>query len=195
MNDDELKQRLNQLRVPPPADGARELAWHRTGLAFRNGPREPAPAEARWGLRTFAVAMAVCVVTAAAFMLGRWSNDPAPSAELRLLTEMQRLFPNQLQAVIFLDGRTEILTSEEATTFSGQPVLVALRDREHEVRIVSFSGQRITTKLDGRNVVLEFLVTPEGALIVAGDSFLWRSDRPEIVHGFQLEAHQLTAGL
>jgi hypothetical protein len=195
MNDHELKQRLDQLRIPPPAEGAKERAWHRAELAFVNRTPESDNSLGRWGFKASALALAGCVLIATAFVLGRWSSAPSASDELRLLSEFQRLFPGQLQAVIRSGDRTEIVTSAEATTFSDQPLLVELREGGQWLRIVSFSGQRITAQLAGRAVTLEFLVTPAGAVIVAGDSFVWQSDRPHPVGDLAVEARRLTASL
>lgn len=194
MKDDDLMQRL-QLHVPPAAEGAKERAWLRAEVAFHNRSHEPKATNAHRSWRVLAVAMATCVVIAGAFILGRQSADPAPVDDLRLLAELRGLFPGQLHALIRSGDQTEILTSTEATTFSRQPLMVDLRQHGQRIRIISFSGQRITAALNGRQMALEFLVTPGGAVIVTGDKFVWRSDQPHAVDEFEIQARQLTASL
>ncbi len=194
MNNDDLKHRL-QFRVPPPAEGAKERAWQRAEMAFLNGSREPEATNAPRSWRVLAVAMVTCAAIAGAFFIGRRSADPALGEDIRLLAELRSLFPGQLQAIIRSGDQTEIVTSTDATTFSHQPLLVELRERGQRIRIVSFSGQRITAELDGDQITLEFLVTPAGAVIVTGDRFVWRSDQPHALGGLEINARQLTASL
>lgn len=93
----------------------------------------------------------------------------------RILEELHALFPGQLAAYISTPEKSEIVTAEQSSTYSSQPVLVELRTASSTLRIVSFSGQTITTKVDDKEYSLEFLITGEGHLIIAGDDFHWHS--------------------
>jgi hypothetical protein len=195
MTDDELRQQLKGLPVPAPQEGAEERALHRARVAFEAGRLEqPAPASGSH-LRWLLLGAVGCLLITAAFVLGRWSGTKEPTDEGRLLAEVQRLFPNQLQAIIHSRAGSDILTSSESSTFSQQPLLVELRENGYRLRIMSFSGQRISVTLHDRPITLEFLLTPDGKVLVAGDNFLWRSDRPAVVDGLQIEARALTARL
>ncbi|MEA3213172.1 MAG: hypothetical protein QOE70_6229 [Chthoniobacter sp.] len=202
MTDEELKLRLRQVPVPAPADGAQERAWHRARLAFENraDPGVLAPSGRAWGFRTLVASLVLCGVIGAAFLAGHWSGQRSAvvaslDQDQRLLGELNRLFPGQLQAIICSGRETEIVTSSDQATFSRQPLVVELRQHDHRVRIVSFSGQRVIAEIDGQRQVLEFLLTSEGAILVSGETFLWQSDRPQIAGGFEIQARPLTASL
>lgn len=97
----------------------------------------------------------------------------------RILEELQAVFPKQLSAFIVSPEKSEIITTDRPSTFSSQPLLVELRTPKSAVRIVSFSGQTVTAKVDNQEYSLEFLITGDGHVLITGDNFHWHSADPQ----------------
>lgn len=190
MNNEQLNELLRSVTAPPVDPAAQEKAWYRAVLAFRSRPAEPAPGRA-WGrlVRLAGFAFAAVVLLGAA--VSHW-NASARFPDLRLLTEVEALFPGQLNGVIASGGQIHLDVAAQAAPFpASQPLAVTLRRGRHEIKVLGYSGRKVCVNLDGHPRNFEPLATTDGQVIVEGDDFLWSKARPVRVAGYRLEAHSL----
>ena len=187
-----LRVRLASLRPPAPADSARERALHRATLALGSTREEPAPAPSarRPALHFLGAAAALAVAFALGLRLRPASHSaPAPLAHvdgsdavadsLRLLAQIQQLFPDRLNAVIDRDGALQLDLAPSAAALVGdQPILVEFTHAGHSVRILGFSGRSVEVELDGRLVRFAPLLTGGGSVLLAGENFAWNPGLP-----------------
>jgi hypothetical protein len=211
---DHMRSRLSVLRPPAPSEAARDRALHRATLALAAAARVgPAPAVSA-PRRNLSLLIASAAALALAFALGlgsaRFTNKPAsesappplahlsppaPAADaLRLLAEVQQLFPHRLNAVIDRDGALQLdLAPADAALAADQPLLVEFTHAGHSVRVLGFSGRAVEVLLDGHPVRLTPLLTGRGSVLLAGDDFAWSPGLPSpaALAGWQIEARPL----
>jgi hypothetical protein len=182
MNNAELDKLLKAAPVPErPADYWEDFP--RQVLAgLPREPRRPSRTEAPiWRRLTLArLTFAVTVVTACfliGFSLGS-RRHRVPSLTARelatartYLREMEALFPNQVQAVVFEEAGPRLVLAERADVPAGQPVFVRVTGPDGTRGFLTFSGQHI--RLNGEAV--EVLVTGRGQVLLVGASLAWSS--------------------
>lgn len=211
---DHLRSRLSALRPPAPSEAARDRALHRATIALAAATRHgPAPAVSA-PRRNLSLLVAAAAALALAFALGLGSvrfareNSPAPTPlahstpsatkaadALRLLAEVQQLFPHRLNAVIDRDGALQLdLAPADAALAADQPLLVEFTHAGHSVRLLGFSGRSAEVLLDGRPVRLTPLLTGRGSVLLTGDDFAWSPGLPSpaALAGWQIEALPLS---
>lgn len=212
MPDADLRARLSALRPPAATEAARDRALHRATLALaassRHGPL-PSPSAPR---RHLSLLVAAAAALALAFALGlgsaRFSRENHPSTPpplarstpaadaLRLLAEVQQLFPHRLNAVIDRDGVLQLdLAPGDAALAADQPLLVEFTHAGHSLRLLGFSGRSVEVMLDGRPVRLTPLLTGHGSVLLSGDDFAWSPGHPTppSLAGWQIHARPLGA--
>lgn len=198
MNDQSLRNHLEKLAVPPADAAAREKALHRAEIAFANRPTAPAPShptEIVWWRRTALLALLCAAVTF--ICVSWWHHARSTEGELpdaNLLTEMESLFPGQLDGVI-TSGTDVSLDLAPVTTVVGkppsQPLSLTLRRGKQIVRVLAYSGRQVCVTLGGERQCFEPLLTADGKVIVEGDKFLWSNANPMPVAGYRMEARAL----
>lgn len=221
MTDPELRKRLAALRPPASSEAARSRALFRANLALDAATRstpasEPAAAQtSRSPLASFRFAAGLLLGSAAALALGLWllrpappaslAADPAPAANhtdatraasLRLLAEVQQVFPGRLNAVIDRDGALQIdLADNSSALASDQAIVVELARAGRVVRVLGFSGRAIDVELDGRSVRFAPLLTGGGEVLIDGETFAWSSTQstpaPSALDGWSIAARAL----
>ena len=199
MTDPELRERLAVLRPPASTDAARSRALFRANLALDASTRAtPASAHAaaqtsRSPLASLRLASGLLLGSVAALALGFWllrpatpanlASDPAPAssdaaraASLRLLAEVQSLFPGRLNAVVDRDGALQIdLADNSSALASDQAIVVELARAGKVVRILGYSGRAIDLEIGGRALRFAPLLTGGGEVLLAGENFAWSS--------------------
>lgn len=212
MTDPDLKKQLAQLATPVPDETAKGRALHRALIA-RDHPEARISAAERLGARwrtsygwlagTAVLAIVVFVatvrfrpdaVTVAPVVAG--AAGSSAGADLRMLTQVEGLFPGQLNAVIERDGAVKLDLSDVADTQADadeQPLVVQLERGDQRLRVLSYSGRSVTVELKGRRVTFEALVTSDGGVVLSGDDFAWSSAQPALLAGYQVQARSLTA--
>ncbi len=198
MNDSELNELLRRARVPErtdeqwselQADTVAGLALRGHALAARAHP--PVKRIALWsvGLAT------ACVLFVLA--LNHWrAARTEPNHDLadaqKLFSELNALFPNQLEAVVFDGSTPRLVLAEQTSANQGTPIFVRLCGAQGCQRVITFSGRRVS--LNGESC--EVLADARGHVIVTGERFVWSSgDAASSPGGYRIEAATLTGAL
>jgi hypothetical protein len=110
----------------------------------------------------------------------------------KLFSELNAMFPNQLQAVLLDGAAPQLVLSEKAATDKGVPLFVRVCGPKGCQRIITFSGESV--RVNGE--LCEVLMGAQGEIIVAGEHFAW-SSRATSSHGagYHVEAVALTQAL
>lgn len=199
MTDTDLKKQLSALVVPPVNGTSQARAFHRASIAFAQ-PDAPLIGSRSRSSAWLTRAAAWCAGSAlAAVAIGAFwfSHGPsAPSGDLQTLAQLQTLFPGQLNAVIEHDGATQLdLGHESKADGASQPLVLVLERGGQRMRILSYSGRRITLDLKGARLSFEALITGDGGVVLLGNDFAWSSAKPGLLGGYRIEAHPLTRSL
>lgn len=208
MNNSELDDLLRRGRVPERSeqewkecaeDTVRALNLRREkvdGLALRGqalAARAHLPGKriALWS----AVFATACVLIALA--LNHWRADRTePNNDLaaaqKLFSELNALFPDQLEAVVFDGSTPRLVLAEQTSQHKGTPIFVRLCGAQGCQRVITFSGRRVS--LNGESC--EVLVDARGHVIVTGERFVWSSgEAASSQPGYRIEAATLAGML
>lgn len=177
MNDGRLDDLLRKAKVAKPsADQTEELVVRIRGdLARRREIRERVGSTSRLAAWRW-LAGGLAVVLGVLLVIRREPSSFAPSeknvAEMRrYLGELQSLFPDRLDAVVFEPGGPRIVLSESPMSSGNDPLVLRVCVGHSCREIVTFSGRSV--EIDGRN--FEVLAGSGGAIIVAGEAGVWTS--------------------
>lgn len=187
MNDKELISKLRELAVPAADEATRQKAFHRAKIALLNSPSDLAKTPARkW---QWAAGCACVLLVLLWFGLQRGAES---QPDAKLLSEMEALFPGQIDAVI--SRGTDVTLNLSATPAEGlsQPLAVTLRRGKQTVLVLAYSGRKVCVDLGGRRECFEPLMTEEGKVILAGEDFVWSDADPQPVAGFRVRARALS---
>ena len=148
--------------VPGLADPSRRM-W---ASAFRFLLSKPA----------FALGVAV-VCLGLGFVLGSWKGQRSPDKDAQLAEarkyfhEIEALFPNQLQTIVFDQQGTHLVLAPEANLPASPALYLRICGPKGCQRFVTFSGQQICVDGD----VCEVLVDHRGYVLVVGTKLVWTS--------------------
>jgi hypothetical protein len=102
--------------------------------------------------------------------------------------EIEPLFPNQLQAIVFDDKDTELVLADAANVPTSTPLYLKICGPKGCKRFVTFSGQQIRVNGD----LCDVLVDRKGNILVVGENLVWSSSYPAGKTGsYQIEARSL----
>ena len=192
MTDDELQQKLRALRAPSPDGMARERARHRALIALSQPDAAVEPEPRRVALTWALMGLAVAALALAAALFRPQPAAPAGRpGQVALLTQVQQLFPGELDAVIERDGEVQVALASEERPASDQPLLVEFRRGDAVVRVFSFSGRHVCVDLGGRSACFDALIGEHGEVIVAGEEFVWTPQDQAAAGGWQITARAL----
>ena len=170
--------------VPAMADGSITWTW---ATAFRAFVSRPA----------FVLGVAV-VCLAVGFALGSWrgqrsSGQDAQLAEARkYFHELEALFPNQLQTIVFDQQGTHLVLAPEPNLPVSPPLYLKICGPKGCQRFITFSGQQIRVNGD----VCDVLVDHQGHVLVVGQETLFADAKATTKTGqYQVEARALEANL
>lgn len=217
MKDAELNEFLRQATVPErgadywgkfPGRVTAELEWR------RNMPDAERSGEARicavtdvnqaWSwertLRSFctkpAVAVGIGVCLALVFVLGLWKGHSSADTDPRLATvqkyfhEVEGLFPNQLQAIVFDRQGTHLVLAADANLPVSPPLYLKICGPKGCQAFVTFSGQQIRVNGD----VFDVLTDGQGNVLLVGREVVWSSAQAVAKAGrYTIEARPLQA--
>jgi hypothetical protein len=146
-----------------------------------------------------AVALGVAVACLAlGFVLGSWRGQYSPGKDAQLAEarkyfhELEALFPNQLQAIVFDQQGTHLVLAQEANLPASPPLYLKICGPKGCQRFVTFSGQQIRVNGD----VCDVLVDHRGNVLVVGQETLWSDAKAATRRGpYQIEARALEAAL
>ena len=198
MTDEELKKRLRSAQVVPPTREATEDMMFRVRSSLRHRSAAASAGDVAKASRQVVfwrwVAGGMAILAMAMLVLRR--EGPAPvltdrhiGEMRRYLGELQTLFPNRLDAVIFETDGPRLVLSESPGPSGGGALVLRLCAEGRCREVVTFSGRRI--EIDGRK--FEVLSQIGGGIIVMGDKGVWTSENPGQDGGlpFRIQARQL----
>jgi len=190
LNNRELDKLLKSVPVPErPAEYWEDLPRQVLATLPRDRCRDELPAASNWRRFTLArLSFAVCTLAACfliGFLLGSRRHLPPALSARELATvrtylrELEALFPNQVQAVVFEESGPRLVLAERPTVPASQPVFVRLIGPGGTRGFLTFSGQQI--RLNGEH--MDVLVTGRGQVLLVGESLAWSSADADAVAG------------
>jgi len=198
MKEQELRKLLASVTPPAADEAARGRALHRAMLALSRAGDAVQEANDVPGKRISYRWAALCgvMLIAGLVMVGplRLTQHVEVTEDLRTLAQVEGLFPGQLNAVIEGNGEVRLdLAGQAAESSTDQPVVVELERGGNRLRVLSYSGRRITLNLKGRRLTFDVLVTSDGRVVLAGDDFAWSSTERQSLSGYRVQARSLSA--
>ena len=106
--------------------------------------------------------------------------------------ELEALFPNQLQAIVFDQQGTHLVLAPEPNLPASPPLYLKICGPKGCQRFVTFSGQQIRVNGD----VCDVLADRQGNVLVVGQETLWADAKAAVRSGpYQIEARALETNL
>ncbi len=184
MNNRQLDEILRTAKVPDPAQKYwDEFPGDVTRISRSSGfatlaSQSPISSHRRaWWPSAIAFAT-VCII--AAFVIGYKLGNKSQTADQSLanvqkcLREVQSMFPNQVEAIIFEKDGPKLLLSDAPNVSGAMPVYLKICDGNSCERIVTFSGQRVPIKGE----LCDVLVDSKENVLVIGEREFWPGGMP-----------------
>jgi hypothetical protein len=190
-DDRKLEQVLCSLEINPALAVVRDKARHRALVAFRNHP-SPAKNCSRlpWWFCFFASAAVLMV--AALVMLPKSGSC---IGNQNVFSEVESMFPGRLLAVIKDGDQLDIKLSDSIETLpNDQRILITFRKNTRLIQILTYSGQPVNVKLDGRTAALTPLLSNDGSVMIVTDSRLLHGSKNSGFDGFSVSAKSVEGG-
>jgi hypothetical protein len=180
MNNDELKHLLKSGAVPQRDENYwEEFPKTVTREMRRGGDATIANPAARqtWFSPAFIVGLATaCIICAFGikFWKGKESSPPVDqlASVQKYFREIEAMFPNQLQAIVFDESGPHLVLSENRDVPKSAPLFLKISDGNNSRRIVTFSGQQIAIK----GQLYEVLSDKDGNILLVGENSVWTSN-------------------
>ena len=211
MKDDELRDKLRQWRVPEASESARARSRHRALLAFRQRGFT-APELSGW--RKFilcggSVAALVVALGLSQVFLQHHAENSAPDVVVRsqqnvpenlandrkILQQMQELFPNQVEAVVQKNGKTDLSITQSPAVGTAQPIVVVFQRGKESIRVLSYSGHHVCINLGNAHRCFDILETPGGGVMLESETQVWITSQHPMVEGYAVRGQTLEASL
>ena len=181
---------LSHLRTPPVDDAAHSSALMSSLAALREGRRTAASASSprlAWGL---VAGVAACL----ALVLAWW---PVPQGAKKvdvaqMLTDMEQLFPGQLNSVI-VDGPEVTVDTSAEPIFPArdQRVCLTISKAGGAIRVLTYSGRRVCMRMDGKDLCLTPLLKGDGTVFVLTDSQVFQQGDAMLASGHRLDMERM----
>ena len=206
MTDPDLERLLRSNRAPElPAQYWAEFPSRVTHESRRRAERQTefrfVPRAALW-VRLFKLPawkplIAGCLALCCALTLIFWNKKTDSNTEQAQLAQAQKyyqeieaLFPNQLQSIVFDSTGPQLVLSERPAINSAEPLYVKLCAAQGCRRYITFSGQRIRFY----DQEFEVLSSRQGEVLLIGERSVWSSgSSPARGTPFRIEARPLQA--
>jgi hypothetical protein len=147
------------------------------------------PLFAAWG---FGIATA-CVVLGLAINAWRGRDAGLNASQVaqagKFYREVEALFPNQIQAIVFEPQGPRLVLAARADVPSSQPYYLKVCSPQGCERIITFSGQQV--RLSDRN--FEVLADAKGGVMLVGADRVWTGGNPN--DAVQIHARSLSTAL
>ena len=173
-DDDFPRQLLQSLRTPPEDEEVRALALQKALHALQPPARLSTPLRrtAPW----LAVAGALGALVLAASWWPRHASTHTPrDSSLALMTEMEKLFPEQLDAVVGDGPEVDVdVATDAAPAAEDQRIRLTVEHGPHHLQVLTYSGRRVCLDLGGQHVCLTPLLQGDGGIFVLTDQQVLR---------------------
>jgi len=193
MNDFELERLLKSARAPDRTDDY----WERFPRHVTSGLRRAAAVERSDGrgfprLACWMAAAAACLIVG--FAVGLWRGRSSGEAAARLAVarrfyrEIEALFPNQIQAIVFDQRGARLILAENPDVPDSPPLYLRVCGPRGCQSFVTFSGQKIRVNGDE----CEVLADVSGNVMLVGSKLFWTGPGPGLAAGrLRIEAQAL----
>jgi hypothetical protein len=145
----------------------------------------------------FALGLAAACI-ALGLVLGFWGGHNSRGDDLQLAQvrkyyrEIEALFPNQLQAIVFDQKGTHLVLAQAPNLPASPPLYVKVSGPEGSQRFITFSGQQI--RFNGE--VCDVLADHAGHVLLVGHQMVWSSAQAFAkAGGYRIEAQALQVTL
>jgi len=177
MNDHELNQLLRSAPLPPRPGSYWERFPEKVLLAIRHRPeRSASPGRSVAGFAVLGLA-AACLAVGVFVQFSGSHAPPGPGAELaaarKFFSEVEALFPHQVQAIVFDSQGPHLLLAARADVASAAPLYLKLCTKNGCEEVVTFSGQEIP--FGGQTC--QVLAEADGQIMVVGDHAVWPQEQ------------------
>ena len=216
MKDTELNEVLRRAAVPErradywerfPSQVTAEIERRQQCARTENNPRAPGVAVVEGGTAwawvsafrslfrkpTSALGVTVVCLTLG-LVLGSWNGhrspgkDPQVTEARKYFHELEALFPNQLQAIVFDQQGAHLVLAPEPNLPASPPLYLKICGPEGCQRFVTFSGQQISVNGE----VCDVLSDHHGNVLVVGRQLAWSGSKASARSGqYQIEARAL----
>jgi hypothetical protein len=137
----------------------------------------------------FGLAVACLMV---GFFLGYWKGSGLSKRQLASMQEsyheLEELFPNQVQAIIFEGREVRLVLAERPEVPSSTPIAIQVTQKNSQRKFVTFSGQQI--QINGETC--EVLADAQGHIILLGKNWVWSDAGGQLHHEpYRIEARKL----
>lgn len=196
MKNSELEKLLKSASAPERApDFWEQFPKRITARIHWQMQRRAATPEAPRPTRPFAWALgagAICLLLALSFAVHRSQARRAAAGELarveKCYREIEAMFPNQVQAIIFDDRGPRMILAEQADVPKSPPLYLKICGPRGCQQFVTFSGQQIRVNGDNCDVLQD----AAGNVLLAGKQLVWSSASLLRRPGkYRIEARQL----
>jgi hypothetical protein len=176
----EIKRRARAPRTLPEA-GA-DNAWFWAAVFQSRG----AKAAFAFGLA------AICIAVGFVLSLRHGQQSPGNGSQLaearKYYREIEALFPNQVQAIVFDQQGAHLVLAPEPNLPSSPPLYLKICGPKGCQRFVTFSGQQIRVNGD----VCDVLTDGQGHVLLVGRQLVWSGAQAAASSGeYQIEARAL----
>lgn len=198
MKDNDLRQRLHKFRAPEASESVRARARHRALIAFQHGGSMPTEEPVRMGFCwrwRGAVVLAVALGVLPFLVLRHPGTSESLANDRQMLQQTEKLFPNEVNAVVEINGKVDLSISQSPEVGSDQPLLVIFKQGDNTIRVLSYSGHRVCLMLGKTENCFEILATPTGNVILEGENKVWLASEHPQVAGYSVRAQSLGSDL
>lgn len=197
-HDDDLRQQLHKLRVPEVSEPSRARARHRALIAFQQGGATSLEEPARKGFVwhwSGTVALVFVLGLLPFLLLKHHITSENLANDRELLQQVEKLFPNQVNAVVEENGKVDLSIAQSAVVGSDQPVLLVFKRGQESIRVLSYSGHRVCLMLGKTRDCFDILATSTGGVILEGEDRVWLASEHPHIAGYSVRAQSLEASL
>jgi hypothetical protein len=196
MNNAELNKLLKSVPAPErepdfweqlPKRVTAKIQWSHQRVAAHETP----PARLRIAWARCALLAGVVLVLPLLFR-----RDDAPHETFGSFAQVQKcyheieiMFPNQVQAIMFNEAGSRIVLAETANVPDSTPIYLKISGPRGRHQVVTFSGQQI--RVNGEN--WEVLTDAAGNVLLVGRNFAWSSGTHDVAGQYRIEARALEA--
>lgn len=185
--------------MPSSQESVRARAKHRALIAYeqRNTQQrdESATARSRWGWYVAGSLALILGMLPLVFPGQHRLGAENLANDREVLRQMEQLFPNQIDAVVQRNGKTDLALADSPGVGGAQPLVVVFQRGKESIRVLSYSGHRVCLDLGGKTSCFDLLETPNGGVILEGTDRAWIASQHPVVQGYSVRAQTLEASL